>query len=465
MTWRAKAIVLFCILILSSPRASKRKITQEPKVGGSPKAAAGGVSFIPGQWTKLNHSTALQGNGVDHCPPNNFGGFGYNFASQCRGVVEAWTGFGYTTASVDGACMIEAGGGHSDYAGNELYEMCPVYDNGPGQAPGIKYRLTNPSKPAESCGDIDPLSNPAAPNQGHSYQFFVVAPNVNKLYRWSIIAGDAHRNACASFKLWALDLTSVHASCAPACAASWTQLKPRGMPGSENLVETHAVFNHVDGKIWIWEPFDVRSQGCLSKFDPVANVWSSELSCFRTNAVEYMNMAIDESQNVAIITGVSGTNPSYPGFTGQIWVDLSGHGYTLHQTPVDPSCAPVAAAASPGMDYDSVRHTVVAWPGSGNALYFPVVNKATGAIKCTKVAAGSTEGVDFPKPTNADCACGGGTLGKFHYDSLNDLYVLDNNFDYPAWVWKPWPVAHSANESSAVIALAAAVAGADHPPN
>jgi len=395
-------------------------------------ASTGGGTFTANQWTKLNSSTALKGS-VDHCPADNYNGWGYNFDQNCQGVFDAWTAFGYTTASVDGACMIEAGGGHSDYAGNELYELCPAASNGVGQVPGVMTRLTNPGQPASSCGDIDPLSDPTAPNQGHSYQFFVVAPNTNKLYRWAIIAGTAGGTACANFNLWALDLASVNMSCAPTCTASWQQLSPSGLPNTEALVEGHAAYNPVDGKIYVFEPFDAQEQATVSVFDPVKNTWT-KLGGLSTNATEYMDIAVDASQNLLLIMGSSGdaTNPS-----GNFWVDLSGaDGYTMHHPSIDSSCSTLAAANGPGLDYDSARHVIVGWPNSGNALYFPTINKSSGSITCTKSSAGSTAGTDYPEATGFD----GGTnetLGKFHYDSLNDLYVLHNNYNQPGWVWKP----------------------------
>src|SRR5262249_37943070 len=116
---------------------------------------------------------------------------------------------------------------------------------------------------------------------------------------------------------------------------------------------------------------------------------------------------------------------------------LSGaDGYAFHQPAIDSSCAVLAAAAGPGLDYDSVRHRIVGWPNNGNTLYFPAINKSSGTITCTSVSAGSTPGTDYPQPTGYDGGAGE-TLGKLHYDSLNDLYVLHNNYNQPAWVWKP----------------------------
>ncbi|MGB6685790.1 MAG: fibronectin type III domain-containing protein [Candidatus Acidiferrum sp.] len=395
-------------------------------------ASTGGGSFTANQWTKLNSSTALKGS-VDHCPANNFNSWGYNFDQFCQGVFDAWTAFGYTTASVDGACMIEAGGGHSDYAGNELYEMCPATSNGSGQALGQMVRLTNPSQPASSCSNIDPLSGPTAPNQGHSYQFFVVAPNTNKLYRWATLAGTTGGTACATFSLWALDLSSVNMSCAPNCSASWTQLTPAGLPSTEVLLSAHAAYNPVDGKIYVYEPFDQTESGTVSAYDPVKNTWT-KLGSLPTNSTLYLDVAIDASQNLMLIMGSSGdtTEPS-----GNLWVDLSGaDGYAFHHPAVDSSCATLAAADGPGLDYDSARHRIVGWPNTGNTLYFPVINKSSGSITCSSVNAGSTAGTDFPEPTGFDGGAGE-TLGKLHYDSLNDIYVLHNNYNQPGWVWKP----------------------------
>jgi hypothetical protein len=233
--------------------------------------------------------------------------------------------------------------------------------------------------------------------------------------------------------LWALDLTSVNMSCAPNCNAAWTQLSPAGLPTTEVLVSAHAAYNPTDGKIYVFEPFDQTESGTVSVFDPIKNTWT-KLNSLPTNSTLYLDIAIDAAQNLMLIMGSSGDS-SAP--SGNFWVDLSGaDGYAFHHPGVDSSCSTLAAASGPALDYDSARNRIVGWPNSGNTLYFPTINKSSGSITCSSVSAGSTAGSDYPQPTGYD---GGAseTLGKFHYDSLNDIYVLHNNYNQPGWVWKP----------------------------
>src|SRR5881394_4000718 len=64
-------------------------------------------------WQELPN-TKLQ----DACPPDNFGGQNYAFNFNCRMVISAWGG---AIADTSRNRLILWGGGHSDYAGNELY--------------------------------------------------------------------------------------------------------------------------------------------------------------------------------------------------------------------------------------------------------------------------------------------------------------------------------------------------------
>lgn len=163
------------------------------------------------------------------------------------------------------------------------------------------------------------------------------------------------------------------------------------------------------------------------------NTWT-KLNSLSSNATEYMDTVVDAQQNLLLIMGSSTdtTNPS-----GNFWVDLSGaDGYAFHHPGVDSSCATLAAEQGPGLDWDSARNTIIGWPNHGNAIYFPKINKSAGTITCSTVSAGSTAGSDYPQATGFD---GGAnqTFSKFHYDTLNDIYVLHNNYNQPGWVWKP----------------------------
>src|SRR5262249_3302424 len=54
------------------------------------------------------------------CPPSNFGGSGYDFAYYCMYVTLAWNSGVFDTKRNR---LIVWGGGHGDYAGNEVYSV------------------------------------------------------------------------------------------------------------------------------------------------------------------------------------------------------------------------------------------------------------------------------------------------------------------------------------------------------
>jgi hypothetical protein len=54
------------------------------------------------------------------CPPNNFGGTTYRFTDLCPAVVANWNSGVMDTSRNR---LIVWGGGHTDYAGNEIYAL------------------------------------------------------------------------------------------------------------------------------------------------------------------------------------------------------------------------------------------------------------------------------------------------------------------------------------------------------
>jgi hypothetical protein len=82
------------------------------------------VAFGQG-WTQLTN-TALQASGTNTvCPPNHFqagvnGMPDYNFTANCVTITGAWSG---AAADTKRNRLIIMGGGHSAYAGNEVYSL------------------------------------------------------------------------------------------------------------------------------------------------------------------------------------------------------------------------------------------------------------------------------------------------------------------------------------------------------
>jgi hypothetical protein len=102
-----------------------------------------GWSQIPG--TKLQSA----------CPSNSFNSSDYPFSDKCKNVVEAWGGAAADTLRNR---LIVWGGGHSDYSGNEVYDL--------DLNTLTVNRLTDPSLPVAS--DCVESLNGTTPNSRHT---------------------------------------------------------------------------------------------------------------------------------------------------------------------------------------------------------------------------------------------------------------------------------------------------------
>src|SRR5262249_6894573 len=104
------------------------------------------------------------------CPPDNFGGSGYAFTSNCEAVIDAWNGGVFDTSRNR---FIIWGGGHHDYSGNEIYSL--------DMNTWALSRVTNPAIPvATACPES--LAGGTQPNSRHTYGGIQYLPNVDKMF-------------------------------------------------------------------------------------------------------------------------------------------------------------------------------------------------------------------------------------------------------------------------------------------
>jgi len=386
-------------------------------------------------WTKFSTATTVQGNGRDQCPPNNFGGTSYSFGGKCAGAWNAWTSLAFDSAGPNGPRMLGcSNGGHSDYLGNECYELNPRTNNA--------LRLNNPSTTfAATCGSPDA----SAPGSGHTYGFNIKSPRLNRLYIWARITGDTLGDGCASFNMWSLDTTTISQSCAPTCSASWAQITPAGLPSSENIVMSSAAPDLSSGLIWVWESFNGNGVASISKFDDVANTWTKTAS-LSTNATLYGSLGVDTLNQAVVVMSTPNDAPN-PG--GSFWCDISTGCTSINHPSLDASCSPIAINGS-ALTYDTLRQELVGWPGSGGTVYIVNVNKLSNTVTCVAESYGTVIGTDIPESFN------GGTpmFNKFHYDAPDDLYMLCANINTTCWKLKRPPVVRATNTSAGTLVSA-----------
>jgi len=127
----------------------------------------------------------------------------YDFRGNCRNVIAAWNG-GIADTKMDR--LIIWGGGHADYAGNEIY----AFDLNP---PRIE-RLNDPSPVNTSGKCVETLSD-GKPNSRHTYAGLAYIAHANRMFSFG-----GSLNQCGFFSnaTWTLDLATLE----------WKNMNPVG---------------------------------------------------------------------------------------------------------------------------------------------------------------------------------------------------------------------------------------------
>jgi hypothetical protein len=358
-------------------------------------------------WTKLI-GTMLKGGSENAtpCPPDNFDNYDPvpgGYASRCQYVIESWS-----SAIPDPARnrLIIWGGGHDDYAGNEIYSL-ELGDN-----PPQLIRLDPPSPPNTQGGVCVETLSDHRPNSRHTYDSLIYFPTQDEMLSFGGALNDCGNPGDGT---WLLKLSSVLSSCAPNCVSQWTQLNPTTVPDEE--VGVTSGYDPNTGLGWL------ATQDELFSFDPTANQFT-----FRANiSVGYHGTGIVDPDDEYYIHIDSNTGIHY-------WSIASGSAFK--ETAVTASgCSPLVNNSGyngnsgyVGLAWDPISHAVIGYPNGGNVIYVLTPKTWT----CTTETYGSTQGTDYPQ--NDPSTSGSGTFKHFNYLSSLDEFVLINDPNNDAWV-------------------------------
>ncbi len=148
----------------------------------------------PGHWYEVPGSHLR-----DVCPPDDEGAGGYEWHYHCRNVMGAWSGGAYDSARER---LVVWGGGHSDYAGNEVY----VFD-----VETLAWsRLDDPSALAgfcdgSSCQPQAQVMPDGRPPLRHTYNSMVYVPTIDRLFAQG---GSLWRSGNGTSWSWAYDFVT-----------------------------------------------------------------------------------------------------------------------------------------------------------------------------------------------------------------------------------------------------------------
>jgi uncharacterized membrane protein len=354
----------------------------------------------------------------------------YNF--NCNEIIP-WSG-----AAIDDAHqrLILWGGGHSDYAGNEVFVLnlsgtpsWQLFTNPtipiPFDGDGKNWEGLNPyyARLADG-GTYQPGAQPAS---RHTYNGLQYVPYQNKLYSFG---GAVANVGFLSSEVWSLDMT----------AKTWTMVGP---PFSKSPGYPTSAYNPSNGHIVMhdksWSLFD---------YDPHTNNWATLTTSYHVE--DGTTAAVDPVHNLLVVVGSAGTtdNTSYPALptshTVQVFSLTSP--YTM-QSWSGAGCD--LTYRSGGLAWDSALGLMVGYPGGGNQVYFlntssTTVNTPYGSVlshQCLDVPISQNpspvKGVDYPQdPEGVWNGSNYGIYGRFEYLPSLDVFVMVNDHTQNAWIMR-----------------------------
>jgi len=330
--------------------------------------------LMPGEWYEAPDSK-LSASGVwppQPVPPGN-----------PTAIVRAWSGGAY---DVKRDRLILHGGGHGDYAGNELY----VFD--------IKtFKWSRPWGPSKEVPNIrlepegaDAYSD-GNPASVHSYGGLVYLPVQDKLWRgggglWS--GSGRGTRAC-----WLFDFDNL----------KWERKADSLTLG----VGVFASYDPVTGHI-----FAASDKSILQEYNPSNNTWT-QLGRDAIDRGEETTSAIDAERRLFVGIG-NGKLNVYNMKTGMITNRQSTTGGEV-----------IVNARGPGLAYDPVIKRVVGWAG-GTSVYSLDIS----TWSWTEHKAGKSNVVVPSAPTRV------GVFGRFQYIPSKNVYVLVNDTDQNVFFYK-----------------------------
>lgn len=335
--------------------------------------------LTPGQWLELP-DTKL----IDAAPRTSPGG------STLK--VVTWSGGAYDSRH---DAVLVWGGGHSDYAGNEVY----VFDLGTQRW----QRLTEPSVADRARTPAYPDGQPRA---RHTYNYLEYVPSIERLLCFGASGPWPGGGGEFSREVLEFDVDK----------RRWTSgTRADVPPSSGTLIGAQARLDPVSGRIFV-----IGSQrAALQAYDPGTNRWSSGWTPVRVRV--HATAAIDPVRREFMLIGSGGK----AGAQALRWhLDRPGDAEDLaSRTSGDKQ---IQAAYAPGFDYDAVAGQLVAWSGGTDIFVFDADE-----TRWTRLPAATGNTVD-PGPANPT-----GTFGRFRYAARHDAFVLVNRADQNVFMYRP----------------------------
>lgn len=290
-------------------------------------------------------------------PANNFGGWGYNYATLIDGVLNAWSG---GTFDIKRNRLILFGGGHGDYSGNELYAL--YLDPTPNLSDCIVStgsrlgRITDPGGiPYGGTGYVEqesgevisptyPYSLPGngQPNSRHTYGGVVYVSHLDQIW----IYGGALAKGSGGMGTWVWTFD---------CATKvWTRRIPTGQsPNYGSMPVIHAMYDPATHLIY------VKSGTGFHSYNVDTDVWT---------ALKHNDTTLSITNGMCVLDPVLRRVLIFPAGSATVYyVDLTGAGGYAAQVLTTQGSHCLYGGRSPGVAYCNANGLVVGWYGASDA--------------------------------------------------------------------------------------------------
>lgn len=349
-------------------------------------ATAGPVETLqPGSWYEVPGST-LRSVEPRPTPPGTTG---------LSSLMKSWNGAAFDSQRDR---LIVWGGGHTNYAGNELYTF---------DLNTLSWtRLTDPSYmnsgynfSSQGWSDGDEAYPDGTPVARHTYSGLAYLPPPFDAF-WST-GGSKWRNGNGTTAAWQFDLDPG--------VLSWRRLSkaPSSMLGAV------AAYDPVDRKVWF------QSKNHVLSYDPATDTWAKRTSFMGGQSCDgklpaYMTGAIDPVKRLFVLVGGGCA----------FYYDISVSGNVTRRQVGGTGSSDIKSGKAPGFTFDSANGVFIGWNG-GSAVYSLDMNVSP-PVWVRHATTGADPGITALN----------GTYGRLQYSPNKNVIVLVNEVDKNVFIYR-----------------------------
>jgi hypothetical protein len=302
------------------------------------------------------------------------------------------------------------GGGHADYAGNEIYAFdLTTLTWSLVRNPSLN---TDPTGAIESSGyypDASGVADPQQPRSRHAYWYQAYVPAIDRYCSFGVTYTYPH----------AISLPNV--DCYDFVAQRWE--RKTDTPTFDGLAwavydpQTQHVFVH--GLQWD------SAKGFWAEYDPAANTWTRRSNA-PSGAKAKAAPLIDTLRHRIVLLGA-----------GELRVvPLAPTGLFTSQVATLTGATEILNMVRGGFAYDSVHDRYVAWSGDAANLLAPtdmwIIDPTTWVV--TKVTPAAPQGAPTMPATFGGQTNTNGVYGRWAYiPSLSGFILVNNHLDETVW--------------------------------